>query len=62
MMTEVLKEFEMQIENFTLVPSDGGKFEVTVDGTLVYSKLETGQHVFPGQVAGLIKKYLEEKK
>jgi selenoprotein W-related protein len=61
MMAEVLKDFELQIEAFTLVPSDGGKFEVTVDGTLIYSKLDTGQHVFPGQVVGLIRKYIEEK-
>ena len=25
-----------------LVPSDGGRFEVTLDGVLIYSKLETG--------------------
>ena len=26
----------------TLVPSDGGQFEVFVDGERIYSKLETG--------------------
>jgi selenoprotein W-related protein len=26
-----------------LVPSDGGRFEVSIDGTLIYSKLETGE-------------------
>jgi selenoprotein W-related protein len=25
-----------------LVPSDGGRFEVTLDGELLYSKLKTG--------------------
>jgi selenoprotein W-related protein len=25
-----------------LIPSDGGRFEVTLDGDLLYSKLETG--------------------
>jgi selenoprotein W-related protein len=25
-----------------LIPSDGGRFEVTLDGALIYSKLETG--------------------
>ncbi|MBF0644371.1 SelT/SelW/SelH family protein [Desulfuromonas acetoxidans] len=27
----------------TLIPSSGGVFEVTVDGTKIYSKKETGQ-------------------
>jgi selenoprotein W-related protein len=26
-----------------LVPSDGGRFEVSLDGTLLYSKLKTGK-------------------
>jgi selenoprotein W-related protein len=26
-----------------LIPSDGGRFEVSLDGTLVFSKLETGR-------------------
>jgi selenoprotein W-related protein len=25
-----------------LIPSDGGRFEVTLDGALIYSKLKTG--------------------
>ena len=28
-----------------LIPSDGGIFDVEVDGTLVYSKFETGRHI-----------------
>jgi selenoprotein W-related protein len=52
----------MQRESYVLVPSDGGRFEVTVNDTLIYSKLETGRHVFPGEVAGLVRKYIEENK
>lgn len=55
---ELLKEFEYDIENLTLVPSDGGKFEVTVGDTLVYSKLETKRHAEPGEVVGLVRKAL----
>jgi len=29
----------------TQVPSDGGIFDVEVDGRLVYSKHETGRHI-----------------
>jgi selenoprotein W-related protein len=27
----------------TLIPSDGGRHEITVDGKLIYSKLNTGR-------------------
>ncbi len=59
-MAELIKEFEPDIESFTLVPSDGGKFELTVGNSLLYSKLETHRHAEPGEIAGLLNKYLEE--
>jgi selenoprotein W-related protein len=39
----IVKEFKQDIQGLTLVPSGGGKFEVTVDGDLVYSKLKEGR-------------------
>lgn len=33
----------------TLVPSDGGRFEIQTDGELIYSKLSTG--AFPEEEA-----------
>lgn len=57
-MAELLKTFEPEIESIALVPSDGGRFEVTVNDKLVYSKLQTHRHVEPGEVAGLIRKIL----
>ncbi len=56
---ELLKQFEHMIENLSLVPSDGGRFEVTVNGNLIYSKLETKRHVQPGEVVGLVNKIVE---
>ncbi len=56
---ELLKQFEHMIENLSLVPSDGGRFEVTVNGNLIYSKLETKRHVQPGEVVGLVNKMVE---
>jgi selenoprotein W-related protein len=53
---DLIKEFEPEIESLTLVPSEGGRFEVSVNGKLVYSKLETHRHAEPGEVAGLIRK------
>jgi selenoprotein W-related protein len=38
----------------TLIPSDGGRFEVTVDGELIYSKLATGRHPSESEIADLV--------
>ena len=55
MVDKLLEEFESQIEGFGLIPSSGGAFEVVVDGDLVYSKLETGEHAEYEQVAAPIR-------
>ena len=57
---DLLQNFEPEIESITLVPSDGGRYEITVDDTLVYSKLETGRHAEAGEVVGLVKKILQK--
>lgn len=59
-MEEVLKAFEADIESFTLVPSDGGRFEFTVNDQLLYSKLQTNRHVESGEMTRLVKKYMME--
>lgn len=59
-MAELMKEFEPDIESFTLIPSDGGKFELTVGNRLLYSKLQTHRHAEPGEITGLLYKNLEE--
>jgi selenoprotein W-related protein len=53
---ELLKRFEAKIESITLLPSGGGRFEVVVNGQLIYSKLSTGRHTLPGEVENLIAK------
>jgi len=58
--SEILKEFEYDIGNLTLVPSDGGRFEVTVGDELVYSKLQTHRHAEPGEVLGLVRKVIKK--
>ena len=45
-MTEyLLTHYKQQIHGLTLAPYADGRFEVIVNGTNIYSKLETG--VFP---------------
>ena len=57
-MKDILKNFEPEVETISMQPSDGGRFEVDVNGTLVYSKLQTGRHAEPGEVVDRIKKLI----
>lgn len=59
-MAELVREFEPEIDSITLVPSDGGRFEVSVNEKLIYSKLETNRHAEPDEVASLVRKLLRK--
>ena len=59
-MVDLLKEFEFEIKSITLVPSEGGRFEVTVNDRLLYSKMQTGRHADQGEVVELVRKFLKE--
>lgn len=48
-------ELEARIESLTLIPGSGGRFEVTVNGEVIFSKKGMGRHAEPGEVYGLIK-------
>ena len=52
MAEKLLGELEHHIDDFVLIPSKGGAFEVKADDQLVYSKLETGRHAEYEEVAG----------
>lgn len=54
-MSALLKDHESQIESLTLIPSDGGKFEVEMDGELIYSKQETNRHTDPPEILRLFR-------
>ena len=57
---ELLKNYEHMLEELTLVPSDGGRFEVTVNEQLLFSKLSAHRHVETGEVLGMIRKLVGE--
>ncbi len=59
-MADLLKEFEFKIESIKLIPSDGGRFELTVNGKLLYSKLRTNRHTDQGEANRLVRDYLKE--
>jgi selenoprotein W-related protein len=54
------KEFSDIISDIELIPSDGGAFEIRVDGELIYSKLETGRHADPPEILDLFKAHVKE--
>lgn len=49
----MLDQFAPYIQELKLLPSGGGRFEVTVDGELIYSKLATGRHAAAGEIVAL---------
>ena len=49
------KQLESQIESFQLIPATGGKFEVTVNDELIFSKKALGRHADSGEVYALVK-------
>ena len=38
-----------------LTPSSKGRFEVTLDGDLIFSKASLGRHAHPGEVVKLVR-------
>ena len=55
----LLKDYEHLIESVALIPSDGGRFEVSVNGELIYSKIQTKRHAEAGEIINLIHKMVE---
>jgi len=51
---ELLGAWAPRIGLATLRPSGGGRFEVTLDGELLFSKAALGRHPRPGEVAELV--------
>ena len=47
MTTKILTTFKQQIRELKLIPAGGGCFELSANGELLYSKLQT--HEFPDE-------------
>lgn len=48
------------VERLELIPASGGRFEVTLDGELIYSKEQTGRHAEPGEISALVRDQVGE--
>jgi len=58
--TELLNTYEHVIETITLIPSDGGKFEVTINGELKFSKSQLHRHAEPGEILEIVRNLVGE--
>ncbi len=54
MALELLSHYRKEIASLTLVPSGGGRFEVSLNESLLFSKLEQGRFPEPKELKGLI--------
>ena len=57
---ELVDGWAHQLREIRLVPSSGGRFEVSVDGDLIFSKAALDRHAEPGEIAALISARLGE--
>jgi selenoprotein W-related protein len=55
---ELLSGWAPIITDIDLVPSSGGRFEVTLDGELIFSKAALKRHAEPGEIAGIVRERL----
>ena len=52
---ELLQGWAPIIASIDLIPSSKGRFEIVLDGELIYSKAALKRHAESGEVAGLVR-------
>ncbi len=55
----ILEKYEAEIETLRLVPASGGRFDVTVNERLIFSRLQSGQRA---EVADIMQRIQEARK
>ncbi|CAN5565242.1 hypothetical protein BH20ACT2_BH20ACT2_17630 [soil metagenome] len=58
---ELLSGWAPIIERIDLISSSKGRYEITLDGELIYSKADLGRHAEPGEVVGLVRKRIGDE-
>ncbi|MBC8171877.1 MAG: hypothetical protein H7X77_09395 [Anaerolineae bacterium] len=53
------REIEAYIRSWRLLPASGGKFEVTLNAEVIFSKKALGRHAEPGEIKAEIIKRLD---
>lgn len=57
-MDELLSGWAPIMRGIELLTGSKGRFEVTLDGELIFSKVELGRHANPGEVAAAFEQRL----
>ncbi len=52
---EVIDQWADRLTAVRLVPSSGGRFEVTLDGDLIFSKAKLDRHAEPGELSAILR-------
>jgi selenoprotein W-related protein len=52
---ELLRGWAPIIETIQLIPSSNGRFEVSLDDQLIFSKKALGRHAEPGEIAAIVR-------
>jgi selenoprotein W-related protein len=60
-MADLLPHFKQDIDAMVLIPSDGGRFEFSVNGELVYSKLDTGEFPEPRDIIDAVEQRMKKR-
>jgi selenoprotein W-related protein len=55
---KILASYKHRVKGLTLIPSSGGCFELSLDGDLVYSKLQSGSFPNEDEMVKLVGKRL----
>jgi selenoprotein W-related protein len=50
---DIMSRYQHVVRSMTLTTGTKGIFDVTVDGTVLYSKQQVGRHAEPGEVLDL---------
>lgn len=51
---ELMDRWLPVIDRLVLKPSHYGRYEITLDGLVIFSKIELRRHALPGEVIGLV--------
>jgi selT/selW/selH-like putative selenoprotein len=54
---EIIEEYGPALESITLVRGGGGRFEVTVNGNMIFSKAAEHRHANPREVVEKMRKF-----
>lgn len=55
MTARLLEEFKSDIQSLTLVPGTGGVFEISANGTKIFSKLQAGKFPEPEAIVKAVR-------